>query len=400
MPETNFFWDPVEDNIIQERDETGAVTAEYATEPYLYGNLISQNRGGVESQYHFDSQGSTLALTDDNQNVTDTYAYSAFGEVTAHTGSTVNPFQYIGQDGYYRDAVTSECRIRRRSLLSGIGQWISRDPLAIAIALSPHIYIYANNNPTSYADPSGLLPPTLIATNSSSCPFSGTTGDIEWTLAIDADRSNVLPPELGFRPFRPELGTEASDPRYVGVWAGFVDTKRGKNCGTNGQGVRVWVSAKYVEQFSILADEVQMVKNQSGLEVWEYDHITRKTTDTIFVPTLHLNQSVPTPTYWDFPGVILGSVKGIEYYVAMRKAYSVAILCVCPEETGKVLNDGKPLAQFDYTVAVTEHVREPNVSNATVSFRVNNTWGGGVKNWIKMRDRGVEANFKIVKDCC
>lgn len=55
MPETNFFWNPLTDNILQERDETGAVTAEYTTEPGLYGNLVGQNRGGVESQYHFDA---------------------------------------------------------------------------------------------------------------------------------------------------------------------------------------------------------------------------------------------------------------------------------------------------------------------------------------------------------
>ena len=74
MPEINFFWDPLSDNILQERDETGAVTAEYTAEPGLYGNIISQNRGGAESQFHYDAQGSTLAVTDDNQNVTDTFA--------------------------------------------------------------------------------------------------------------------------------------------------------------------------------------------------------------------------------------------------------------------------------------------------------------------------------------
>jgi hypothetical protein len=31
MPEINFFWDPLSDNILQERDETGAVTAEGKT---------------------------------------------------------------------------------------------------------------------------------------------------------------------------------------------------------------------------------------------------------------------------------------------------------------------------------------------------------------------------------
>jgi hypothetical protein len=89
---THFFWDPVEDNIVQERDDSGVITAEYATEPYLYGNVISQNRGGVESQYHFDSQGSTLALTDDNQQITDSYGYSAFGEEAAQIGTSSTPF--------------------------------------------------------------------------------------------------------------------------------------------------------------------------------------------------------------------------------------------------------------------------------------------------------------------
>ena len=39
----------------------------------------------MESQFHYDAQGSTLAVTDDNQTVTDTFAYSAFGEVTERT---------------------------------------------------------------------------------------------------------------------------------------------------------------------------------------------------------------------------------------------------------------------------------------------------------------------------
>lgn len=106
MAEINFFWDPLSDNILQERDETGAVTAEYTCEPGLHGNVISQNRGGVESQFHFDPQGSLIAVTDDNQEVTDTLAYTAFGEVIERTGTTEVPFQYIGQKGYYRDPLT------------------------------------------------------------------------------------------------------------------------------------------------------------------------------------------------------------------------------------------------------------------------------------------------------
>ena len=154
MPETNFFWDPLSDNVLQERDESGAVTAEYTTEPGLYGNLISQNRSGVENQYHFDALGSTLALTDDNQQVTDTYAYSAFGEATEQTGSAANPFKYLGRKEYYRDDVAGEHIVRRRPLSVRQGRWLSADP--VGFAADVNTYRYGVNSPLVFADPSGL----------------------------------------------------------------------------------------------------------------------------------------------------------------------------------------------------------------------------------------------------
>jgi RHS repeat-associated protein len=153
MPENNFFWDPLSDNILQERDETGTVTAAYITEPGLYGNLISQNRSGVESQYHFDALGSTLALTDENQQVTDTNSYTAFGGVTEHAGGTVNPFQYIGQRGYYTDELTGQLLARRRSLSVVSGRWISPDVFIGITQLN--LYRYGANCPNSFVDPSG-----------------------------------------------------------------------------------------------------------------------------------------------------------------------------------------------------------------------------------------------------
>jgi len=156
MSEINFFWDPLSDNILQERDETGAVTAEYTAEPGLYGNIISQNRGGVESQFHYDAQGSTLAVTDDSQNVTDTRAYSAFGETTESTGSTSFPFQYIGQKGYYRDTLTGDYLARHRPLDSRRGRWQTGDPLGLDRA-NVNLYGYCANNPVRYQDPSGLM---------------------------------------------------------------------------------------------------------------------------------------------------------------------------------------------------------------------------------------------------
>jgi RHS repeat-associated protein len=153
MLETNFFWDPLSDNILQERDETGAVTAEYNTEPGRYGNLISQNRGGAESQYHFDAQGSALALSNDSQHVTDTHSYTAFGEASEQTGNAVNPFEYVGRKEYYADEATRSSFVRRRHFLPLTGRWLSVDPLAQTGKVVDFTYVL--NSPLSYADPSG-----------------------------------------------------------------------------------------------------------------------------------------------------------------------------------------------------------------------------------------------------
>jgi len=182
MARTYYFWDPLSDNILQERDETGAVTAEYTAEPGLYGNLISQNRGGVESQYHFDAQGSTLALTSDSQQVTDTYSYSAHGEVTESTGSTVNPFQYLGQKQYYRDNATAHYLIRRRPYGPTRARWLTVDPRKLIDG--PNLYRYVHNRPTISVDPSGMLTIKWLKDNIPGVGC-GDTAFIEWDFIID-----------------------------------------------------------------------------------------------------------------------------------------------------------------------------------------------------------------------
>src|SRR5262245_4040875 len=141
MPETNFFWDPLSDNILQERDETGAVTAEYTAEPGLYGNVISQDRGGVESQFHYDALGSTLAATSGNQQITDARSYSSFGETVESSGNTELQSQYVGRFGYVPLASFEHYSIRRRHYVPGSGRWLSSDPL---VELS---YVFSDNNP-------------------------------------------------------------------------------------------------------------------------------------------------------------------------------------------------------------------------------------------------------------
>lgn len=125
MVAVNYDWDELEDNIDEEYDDSGITIAEYTTEPYLYGDLISQHRNQQSHFYCFDGQGGTLSLTDSAGNTTDTYAYTAFGEVTEHTGSTENPYTYIGQKGYSTTPDFEDVIGRKSVYQPNIGRTIS-----------------------------------------------------------------------------------------------------------------------------------------------------------------------------------------------------------------------------------------------------------------------------------
>ena len=212
MPIVNYDWDEDEDNIVEEYDDTGATVAEYTTEPDQFGDVLSQYRDGQESFYHTDGQGSTLAITNANGSVTDIYAYSSFGEVTAQTGSTVNPFQYIGRKQYCRDEETADLYVRRRSLITTSGMWCSADPLSqMVIALSTnelvrkhlqalkrvlqHSYIYVHNRPVSLYDPMGLIcAPATEADHCIECVRALKDEDAEFKKLLDIlDKLNKDP---------------------------------------------------------------------------------------------------------------------------------------------------------------------------------------------------------------
>jgi RHS repeat-associated protein len=154
MPTTYFDWDELADNTDAEYDEAGNVVAEYTHEPGLHGSLISELRGGQTYYHHYDGQGNTIALSVDSGNVTDTFAYTAFGEVTERTGTTDAPFQYGGEHGYYFDEETGDYLVRRRALSAAIGRWLSPDPTGQLDDVNR--YRYVQNDPVALIDPSGL----------------------------------------------------------------------------------------------------------------------------------------------------------------------------------------------------------------------------------------------------
>lgn len=111
---TKYVWDPIFDCVTHELDENNNVKAEYHNEPQQYGGVLSQRRGTISHYHHHDALGSTRFLTDSSGNVSDTYLHDAWGNSVASTGTTVNPFKWVGKYGYYTDDSTGQVYVRAR----------------------------------------------------------------------------------------------------------------------------------------------------------------------------------------------------------------------------------------------------------------------------------------------
>lgn len=155
---TQFLWDGV--NLRQE-SQAGVVEADYTLapqpEPQPYGDLVSQHRDTESSFYHFDALGSTRVLTDAGETVTDEATYRAFGETAAASGTTANPFGWVGRPGYYQDEETGLADLRRRKYDPATGAFTTEDPLGFQA--ESNFYRYAGNDPVTRVDPSGYEEP-------------------------------------------------------------------------------------------------------------------------------------------------------------------------------------------------------------------------------------------------
>jgi RHS repeat-associated protein len=89
-------------------------------------------------------------MTGATGSVAATYAYDAYGNVTASTGTVANPLQYAGQ---YTDSESGLQYCRARYYDPTVGGFLTRDPLS---ARTRQPYAYAANSPVNGTDPSGL----------------------------------------------------------------------------------------------------------------------------------------------------------------------------------------------------------------------------------------------------
>jgi len=147
-------------SIVAERDETaGTFVRYYVWTPagqLLYA--IDTASGNKPRYYHFDRIGSTLAITDENGQVTDAYAYTPFGRIVRRQGASTQPFTFVGRHGIrQQDADGTLYQMRARYYNAQTGGFLSRDPgwpeLFDARKINP--YAYAGNDPVGRIDCNG-----------------------------------------------------------------------------------------------------------------------------------------------------------------------------------------------------------------------------------------------------
>ena len=135
--------------MISEGPNDGTTTYFYVREPN--GELIMRKSGTDYKYYHFDELGSTLFLTDANGIQTDKYVYNAWGKVVSSSGSTVNPYRYIGKYGYYYDTETNLYLLGKRYYDADAGVFCQRDAAKDGLSY----YAYTSGKEMTATDPWG-----------------------------------------------------------------------------------------------------------------------------------------------------------------------------------------------------------------------------------------------------
>lgn len=148
--------------VVAETSDVGAVQRNYV---YGYGLVEQIDSANAASYYHYDPTGSTLALTNAAGAVSDSYAYTPYGETTV-SGSTVNPFRYVGKLGVMDDGNGMQY-MRARYYRPEVARFMSLDQLAGSAdkPQSLNRYAYVLGNPVMGVDPSGLVPSGVASMN-------------------------------------------------------------------------------------------------------------------------------------------------------------------------------------------------------------------------------------------
>ena len=139
--------------VLCETDAAGTITAYYV---YGEGLLYKITPSGERYHYHYNPVGSTVALTDESEVISDKYAYDPFGELVNCETTTDNPFTFVGKYGVMEEG-NGLLFMRARFYDPESKRFLSRDPIK-GEEIKTHgmnSFLYVENNPLLAVDPNG-----------------------------------------------------------------------------------------------------------------------------------------------------------------------------------------------------------------------------------------------------
>jgi RHS repeat-associated protein len=169
------------------------VAAEYDSSgvkaSYTYaGGVISQSSNNVRTFYVNDGHSGVRLITNNTGAVTDAYNYDGYGNLLQSVGNASNE-RYRCESS---DSSTGLQYLRARYYDPSTGRFLSTDAFegTLKNPVSRHRYLYGNNNPLTYSDPSGNFA-TSIGEVSSILAILETlfiTASVQASVGIIADK--------------------------------------------------------------------------------------------------------------------------------------------------------------------------------------------------------------------
>ncbi|CAL2093145.1 conserved protein of unknown function [Tenacibaculum sp. 190524A02b] len=147
---TKYIRDVLTDNVLVALDENNNPIYYYIYTPH--GQLVARmNTVGELQYYHADVRGSTVAITNDNAEITHQYRYDDFGSLkrVREPENDFNPYRYVGTYGVEYET-NDLYYMRARYYKPSVGRFLTEDPV-----WHTNLYPYADNNPISRVDPLG-----------------------------------------------------------------------------------------------------------------------------------------------------------------------------------------------------------------------------------------------------